>query len=165
MSLWVIDSSPLIFLAKLNRLDILRKEVEEILIPPAVLEEISGQEDEASRQINEGLRTWMEVQPVRNIRLLAVLKRELGDGESEAIALALETDAARIVLDDLDARRLAHRLGLRVVGTLGLLLAARLRGEIPSLRAEIERLRHGGFRAAPALVAEILRSAGEDDRE
>jgi predicted nucleic acid-binding protein len=99
------------------------------------------------------------------MRLLAVLKRELGDGESEVIALALETDAARIVLDDLDARRLADRLGLKLIGTLGILLAAKLRGEIPSLRAEIDRLRRGGFRAGAALVEEILRSAGEEDQE
>ena len=165
MSLWVVDSSPLIFLAKLNRLDLLRKEAEEIFVPPAVLAEIAWQEDDAKRQIEKARRTWLEVRPVRDVRLSAVLKRELGDGEAEAIALALETDAARIVLDDLDARRLADRLGLRPVGTLGLLLAAKLRGEIPSLRAEIDRLRRGGFRAGPSLVEEILRSAGEGDQE
>ena len=161
MSLWVTDSSPLIFLAKLNRLDLLRQEAEEVLAPPAVLEEIAEQDDEAKRQIEEAQRTWLEVRPVRDVRLLAVLKRELGDGEAEAITLALETRAARIVLDDLDARRLADRLGLKVVGTLGLLLASKLRGEIPSLRAEIDRLRSGGFRASPALVEELLRSADE----
>jgi len=105
------------------------------------------------------------MRPVRDVRLLAVLKRELGDGEAEAITLALETHAARIVLDDLDARRLADRLGLKLVGTLGLLLASKLRGEIPSLRAEIDRLRNEGFRASPALVEAILRSAGEEDQE
>lgn len=161
MSLWVTDSSPLIFLSKLNRLDLLRQEAEEVLAPPAVLEEIAEQDDEAKRQIEEAQRTWLEVRPVRDMRLLAVLKRELGDGEAEAITLALETHAARIVLDDLDARRLADRLGQRLVGTLGLLLASKLRGEIPSLRAEIDRLQRGGFRASPALVAEILRSADE----
>ena len=165
MSLWVIDSSPLIFLAKLNRLNLLRQEAEEVLVPPAVLEEIAEQDDEAKRQIEEARRTWLEMRPVRNVRLLAVLKRELGDGEAEAITLAMETNAARIVLDDLDARRLADRLGLRLVGTLGLLLASKLRGEVPSLRAEIERLRSGGFRASPALVEEILRSAGEEGQE
>lgn len=94
---------------------------------------------------------------------VAGAETRVGDGEAEAMALAL--DAARIVLDDLDARRLADRLGLKVVGTLGLLLTAKLRGEIPSLRAEIDRLRRGGFRAAPALIEEILRSAGEQDEE
>jgi uncharacterized protein len=161
MSLWVTDSSPLIFLAKLNRLDLLHDEAVELLAPPAVLAEIGGQDDEAKRQIEEARRTWLDLRPVRDVRLVAVLKRELGDGEAEAIALAVETDATRIILDDLDARRLADRLGLKPVGTLGLLLAAKLRGKISSLRAEIDRLRRAGFRATPALVEEILRSAGE----
>jgi uncharacterized protein len=161
MSLWVTDSSPLIFLAKLHRLDLLRQEADEVLAPPAVLREISEQDDEAKQQIEEAQRTWLEMRPVRDVRLLAVLKRELGDGEAEAITLALETHAVRIVLDDLDARRLADRLGLRLVGTLGLLLASKLRGEIPSLRSEIDRLRLGGFRASPGLVEEILRAADE----
>src|SRR4051794_14106488 len=85
MSLWVTDSSPLIFLAKLNRLDLLRQEAEEVLAPPAVLEEIAEQDDEAKRQIEEAQRTWLEVRPVRDVRLLAVLKRELGDGEAERL--------------------------------------------------------------------------------
>lgn len=165
MSLWVTDTSPLIFLAKLNRLDLLRKEAEKILAPPAVLEEIAEQDDEATSQIEEARRTWLDMRPVKGVRLLAVLKDELGDGEAEAIALALETAAARIVVDDLDARRLADRLGLKPVGTLGLLLAAKLRGEIPSLRDEIDLLRRGGFRAAPALIEAVLRSAGEEDPE
>jgi len=165
MSLWVTNSSPLIFLAKLNRLDLLRKEAEEVLAPPAVFREIAGQGDEAALRVEEARRTWLQVRPLKDLRLSTMLKRELGDGEAEAIALALENDAARIVLDDLDARRLADRLGLKVVGTLGLLLAAKLRGEIPSLRAEINRLRRGGFRAAPALIKEILRSADEEDQE
>jgi uncharacterized protein len=164
MSLWVTDSSPLIFLAKLDRLDLLRKDAEEILAPPAVLREVAEQEDEATIQIGEARRTWLQVRPVKDLRLSNVLKRELGDGEAEAITLASETNAVRIVLDDLDARRLADRLGLKPVGTLGLLLSAKLRGEIPSLRAEIDRLRLAGFRAAPALVKEILRAAGEGNQ-
>jgi len=165
MSLWVTDSSPLIFLAKLDRLDLLRKEAEVVLAPPAVLEEIAGQDDEAKRSIQEAQQTWLDVRPVQDVRRLTVLRRELGDGEAEVITLALETHAARVVLDDLDARRLAERLGLKLVGTLGLLLAAKLRGEIPSLRAEIDRLRQGGFRASTALVEQILRAADEEIQE
>jgi hypothetical protein len=66
-----------------------------------------------------------------------------------------------VVLDDLDARRFARRLGLGMVGTVGLLLAARLRGELPSLHQEIEQLEVLGFRVAPDLVEAVLRVAGE----
>lgn len=78
MSLWVTDSSPLIFLAKLSRLDLLRKQAEEILAPPAVLGEIAGQEDEAAFRVESAQRTWLQVRPVKDLRLLPVLKRELG---------------------------------------------------------------------------------------
>lgn len=86
---------------------------------------------------------------------------DLDAGESEVIALALELEAERVILDDLDARRLAQRLGVVPVGTLGLLLAARLRGEIQSLRAELDRLQQAGFRVSPTLRQAVLREAGE----
>jgi predicted nucleic acid-binding protein len=165
MSIWIIDTSPLIFLAKLNRLDLLPQGAAEILAPPAVLREISERQDEAARQVEEVLRDWLQTRAVEDRLLSTVLQSDLGEGEAEAIALALEVGAERIVLDDLDARRFADRLGLRSVGTLGLLLGARLRGEIPSLREEIDRLRLGGFRAAPALVETLLREAGEAGEE
>ena len=80
---------------------------------------------------------------------------------SPLIFLAKSLRAERVLLDDLDARRFARRIGLKPVGTLGLLLAARLRGEIPSVRAEIDHLRALGFRAAPKLIKAILQEAKE----
>ena len=165
MSLWITDTSPLIFLSRLNRLDLLRREADEIVAPSAVLREIAEYRDEAAAQVAEAREIWLRERSAQDLNLLAILRTELGDGEAEAIALALETGAARVVLDDLDGRRLADRLGLRPVGTLGLLLAAKLRGEIPTLRHEIDRLRRAGFRASPALVEAILRSAGEMEGE
>jgi predicted nucleic acid-binding protein len=82
-------------------------------------------------------------------------------GEAEVIVLARELDADRVVLDDLDARRFARRVGLEIAGTVGLLLAARKRGELASLRAEIERLELLGFRISPVLAEAVLRAAGE----
>ncbi|HET9225315.1 MAG TPA: DUF3368 domain-containing protein [Thermoanaerobaculia bacterium] len=161
MRLWVVDTSPLIFLAKLDRLDILSRSADQIVAPPAVLQEIEEYPDAASERIDDATKTWLSVKPVTDRRLVDVLMADLDAGESEVIALALELEAERIVLDDLDARRLAQRLGVAPVGTLGLLLAAKLRGEIQSLRAEIDRLRQAGFRVSPALSQAILREAGE----
>jgi Domain of unknown function (DUF3368) len=66
-----------------------------------------------------------------------------------------------LVMDDQDARRFANRCGLTVIGTLGILLAAKQRGAIASLRAEINALSSLGFRAKPRLVTAVLQSAGE----
>lgn len=161
MSLWVVDTSPLIFLAKLDRLDLLKKGADHVVVPQAVLREVSEQQDSASRAVEAATRSWLSAREVRDLRLVDVLMADLGPGESEVIALALEMKAERVVLDDLDARRFANRVDLSPVGTLGLLLAARLRGELPSLRTEIARLRHAGFRVGQTLALELLNAAGE----
>lgn len=161
MRLWVVDTSPLIFLAKLDRLDLLKRGADQIVAPPAVLREIDEYPDSASERIEEAKRSWLSVRAVEDRRLVDVLMADLDVGESEVIALALELVAERVILDDLDARRLAQRLGVGPVGTLGLLLAAKLRGEIQSLKAEIDRLLEAGFRVSSALRQAVLREAGE----
>lgn len=161
MRLWVVDTSPLIFLAKLDRLDLLRRGAEQIVVPPAVFREIDEYPDSASESIDKAKTSWLSMRAVEDRRLVDVLMADLDAGESEVIALALELEAERVILDDLDARRLAQRLGVSPVGTLGLLLAAKLRGELQSLRAEIDRLLQAGFRVSPTLRQAVLREAGE----
>lgn len=161
MRLWVVDTSPLIFLAKLDRLDLLKRGADQVVAPPAVFREIDEYLDAASEKIEEAKRSWLSVRTAEDRRLVDVLMADLDAGESEVIALALELEAERVVLDDLDARRRAHRVGISPVGTLGLLLAAKLRGELQSLRAEIDRLRDAGFRVSPTLSQALLREAGE----
>ena len=160
MSRWVVDTSPLIFLAKLDRLDLLRKSAESF-VPAAVVEEIRAYPDDASRKIEHALSSWLREEKVGERRIVDVLLADLDFGEAEVIALAHESAADRIVMDDLDGRRFARRLGLEPVGTLGLLLAAKLRGELDSLRGEIERLEQAGFRVSSSLVKAVLRAAGE----
>jgi predicted nucleic acid-binding protein len=162
MTLWIADTSPLLFLAKLNHLDLLRQAAEEVVIPPAVLREVEHYPDEACQRIQDACLSWLKTKPVSDLALVKVLLADLDEGEAEVLALAHEARADRVLLDDLDGRRLARRIGLVPVGTLGLLLAARLRGEIPSLREEIEKLQESGFRAHPGLVEAVLREAGEE---
>jgi predicted nucleic acid-binding protein len=158
---WVVDASPLVFLAKLGRLDLLRSGADTVFIPPAVLTEIHAKQDQATRAIEQAHRSWLRIRSVSYREAVDILLADLGLGEAEVIALARETGADRVVLDDLDARRRARRLGLDLVGTVGLLLAARLRGEIPSLGDEIKRLQSLGFRISSSLVDAVLHEAGE----
>jgi len=161
VSLWVVDASPLIFLAKLERLDLLRQAAGSVCLPQAVADEIRAKPDMATQLLEQALQTWIEVRVVDNRMAVDLLLAELDLGEAEVIVLAKILNAKYVVMDDLDARRFARRVGLRPIGTLGLLLAARLRGEIPSLQAEIQRLEKFGFRVSSALKAQILRAAGE----
>lgn len=162
MSLWVADASPLLFLAKIHRLAVLRDRAPQVLVPESVLAEVLAHGDAAASILRKAAETWLHVASVRDRRAVEIILAGLGPGEAEVIALARERAADRVVMDDLDARRFARRLGLAPVGTLGLLLAARLRGEIPSLRAEIIRLRDLGFYVSEALVTKLIEAAGEE---
>jgi hypothetical protein len=161
MSCWVVDTSPLIFLSKLGRLDLLRHRAQKILVPRAVLTELQARPDQGFPAIEAALGSWLHLVEPGNRSSVDLLRIDLGAGEAEAIVIAREEQAEKIVMDDLDGRRYARLLGLQPVGTLGVLLAARLRGELASLAAEIERLRQLGFRASDALVRTVLETAGE----
>jgi predicted nucleic acid-binding protein len=161
MSCRVVDTGPLIFLAKLNRLNLLQQGADEVLIPAAVLNEVQVLDDEASRRIDLATQTWLQMKEVDNQQALEILLADLDSGEAEVIALAREVKADWVIMDDLDARRFARRVGLSPVGTLGLLLAARLRGELPSLKNEIERLHQFGFWASESLIEAVLTAADE----
>jgi predicted nucleic acid-binding protein len=158
---WVVDTSPLIFLSKLGRLGLLRRSAEAVCVPRAVMDELQAKPDETTRAIEQASGSWLSVCQVHNRDAVEVLLADLDLGEAEAIVLAKEINADRVVMDDLDARRFARRVGLDLIGTVGLLLAARLRGEIPSLGEEIERLQALGFRVASSLVQAVLQEAGE----
>lgn len=155
MSLWVVDASPLIFLAKIDRLPVLQGSAERILVPETVLSEIRAGDDLATARIERAAELWLR--PVAS----APNPSSPQVGELAVIELALEHRAERVVLDDRAARRHARAQGLSVVGTLGLLLAARLRAEIRDLGREIDRLESHGFRASPQLVQRVLSEAGE----
>ena len=78
-------------------------------------------------------------------------------GKAEAIALALETGAQRVLLDESEARRIAKDLGLKVTGVLGILLRACRQNRVPSLRSEMERLREkAGFYISDLLFNDLI---------
>ena len=161
MTTWVVDTSPLIFLPKLGRLNLLQAGADTVCVPRAVMDEIRAKPDEATQLIERASQSWLTVREVHNRQAVEILLADLGLGEAEVIVLAKEIDADRVVMDDLDARRFARRVDLNLVGAMGLLLAARLRGEIPSLREDMEQLQAFGFHVAPSLADALLREAGE----
>jgi len=157
----ISNSSPLIHLSQIGRLDLLRKLFSRLLIPPAVYREvvIEGQGRPGSREVMKA--SWIKVVEIKNEYLKRVLQLQLDEGEAEAIVLALEVDANLILLDDREARLQAKRLGLKVTGTLGILLRAKKHGLVKSLREELNRLKETGFRVSKSLEEEILKAAGE----
>jgi uncharacterized protein len=90
-----------------------------------------------------------------------MLRASLGPGESEAIALALEVSAAWLIVDDRAARRLAQALGLTVIGTLGVLLAAKRHGFLAAVQPWMDSLAQHGFRIGADLYERVLADANE----
>lgn len=87
---------------------------------------------------------------------------ELDQGEAAAIALALECNITRIIIDEADGRATAKALGLQPIGILGILLRAKHEGKLESVKSEMQKLRHeAGFFIAESLFQRILTEAGE----
>lgn len=93
----------------------------------------------------------------------AVLRRSLGEGEREALALTVEIQAGRILLGDRAARRVAQELQLLVTGTAGILLVAKRHALLSRIRPALDALVRTSFFLSPQLYDELLQVAGEID--
>ena len=144
----VSDTTPLISLLKINRLDLLKKLFGDVLIPQAVFDELT--DDERFRleadQIRE--KKFIVVKPVNNPESTNILKRETGldQGESEAIVLTDELKADLLLMDEAKGRNVSAQMGLRIMGTIGILMAAYEEDELSSdeVRECIAGLQHAG---------------------
>ena len=163
----VSSTSPLLNLAILDALDLLVQQFRTLLLPEAVFAElqIDSNLPGASSLQSAYQGGLFRVEPVTDRVRVRLLQRDLDAGEAEAIALALEKSADWLLLDERDGRRAAKALGLRVTGVLGILLKARLQGQLPSLRQAMDDLRNrAGFRISDALYGQLLIAAGESMR-
>lgn len=155
----VSNSSPLILLAKIGRLDMLRRLYDRLIVPPAVRDEVVAPPPRAGAA-EIGALSWLDVQTPVDSELLQRLRDELDSGEAEAIALAVELQED-VILDDRPARRRARALGLSVTGTAGVLVIAKQRGIVPSVRPLLDELRAAGLRLDDELYRVVLVAAGE----
>lgn len=153
MAAVVADASVLIALGQVDQLSLLQRLFGELVIPPAVAKEVAPG--------SALLPPWVHTRPLERALDPRVIAAELDPGESEALSLALEIDADRIILDDLPARRLAIVLGVPLVGTAGVLFAAKQKGVIDAVRPTLDALRSRGFRLRQDVYEEILKAAGE----
>ena len=127
----VFNSSPLIFLSRLNFLDLFLTNEAEFLLPESVKEEIIAKQDQSSAHINTLIaENKLLVQKVKLFYLANRLNERLGIGESQAITLGVELQPNYIILDDFAARKEAIRLGLNVKGTLAVIRKLQVDGKI-----------------------------------
>ncbi len=158
----VSNTSPIINLACIGRLNLLPALYAQIAIPAAVFHEIAVIDPEAPGAAEIRRAPWVQTWSVANRPLVAALSLELDPGESEAIACALERQATLLLIDERRGRSVAQRLGVPVMGLLGVLLLAKQRGIIENIRPLLDALRHtAGFWITDALYARVMEEASE----
>jgi predicted nucleic acid-binding protein len=157
----ICNTSPLQYLFQVDLLEVLRERFDHILVPEAVEAELAQ-----GRRRNVALPTiedldWMTITSAR--APIPSLAGGLGEGERAVLAIGMQKPQAVLLLDDNRARRYANRRGMRITGTLGMVLAAKDRAMIPSVAAILDRLERCGFRLSDRTrraTLEMAREAG-----
>ncbi len=151
----IVNTSPIQYLYQLGQIELLQILYGDILLPFYVKEEIdTGLEYHLELPIIEKY-SWMKITKSSNLGLIA-FPSILGKGEKECIAIALENQQSTVVLDDLNARKFAKALGIKITGTLGLLLKAKEEKHLTSIRPCLDKLIQLGFRIHPNTYKDML---------
>jgi len=150
----ISDSSALISLLGVEKLDILGKLFETVMIPEAVYNEVFNKK---VSNLDLKKTKFLQIEKVTDRKMVKLLKMQLGYGESEVIALALEKGIDRVIIDDKQARKVADKLGLKVIGTLGILILAKEKQVIKEVRPLVlSMMEKINFRIDRALLNKIL---------
>lgn len=158
--LWVVNSSPLILLGKIDHLWLLPKLAGDLIVPEGVAEEVSATPE--GEELIEGFLAEDGVSLASEVLVpMKVGAWDLGLGESEVLGHCVARDETRAVLDDLKARRCAAAFGVSVIGTLGVVLRAKHRELIPQARPVLQELLKIGLYAPKEMVERALARIGE----
>lgn len=165
MSKAVSNTSPLTNLAVIGCLNLVRTQFDHVDIPQAVWDEMIALPHDSGRAalIDAREKGWLTVRLPGDTTLAETLRLSgLDEGEAHAIALAVETNAPWLLIDERKGRRVARHLGLPITGALGIVAAAKRAGTITSASEIITRLRtEAGFFVSAEAEAMTRRIAGE----
>ncbi len=157
----IVNSTPLIVLSNINHLDLLKKLYTDIYIPQAVFDEITAKNDSACHQIKNNL-DWIHICKINNETQKRMYQAKLHAGEVEVMILAQETqDKILLIIDDNAAKKTAKFLGLKVTGTLGVILKAKKENMIPDVTTLLDQLIKNGFYITPYVYSLVQNEAGE----
>lgn len=158
----VSNTSPITNLAAIAHLHLLQQLYGKIIIPQAVFAELTVLQNPVPGTIEVQTLPWIRVQQVVNQQQVTEFRQTVDAGEAEAIALALELSAERLLIDDAAGRAIAQEKGLMITGVLGVLLVAKQRQLIESVRPRLDTLiLRAGFWVGDELYQRVLRQAGE----
>jgi len=157
----VSNSSPLIALGRVGRLDLLPAVFDRIVIPEAVYHEVVVNAPSTAGANVLRNASWLTVRPIQDTIRRDYLLSSLDIGESEAIVLAQELRSDWLLLDEIKARSMARRLSIRIAGTGALLGMAKQRGTLPLVKPLLDELVAQDFRISADVYRTILMQNGE----
>jgi len=146
----ISDTSSLIALESIMELELLQKMFREIYIT-----------DEIQKEFGSKLPSWIKVKKLHDRTMLQVITLELDLGEASGIALALEMPDSLLIIDEKKGRNYANRLGINMIGILGVLIRAKEKGIIETLKPILNKLNDCDFRMSEKLVNDVLKRVGE----
>jgi hypothetical protein len=160
----VSDTSPINNLAAINQLHLLHQLYESVLIPEAVYRELTDPNFPVAGASEVQTFDWIQTRAVSDLTIVEALSNELDIGEAEAIALAIEIQAERVLIDERRGRLVAARLNLRYTGILGILVEAKTQGLIAEVKPLLDALvSEAGFWVAEPLYNSVLQLVNEID--
>jgi len=157
----VCDSTALIGLAKIGKLELLEKIFGEVFVPNAVFAEVvdRGKGRPGAKEVQDA--KWIRKRTVKNNRTVDMLSAEMGRGEAEVLVLGKELNADWLILDDERARNSAQSAEFRIIGLGGILLLAKQFGFISDVKPLLDELESKNFRLGTRVRNEILKKANE----
>lgn len=158
----VSDTSAIGNLLVIGQLELIQRIYQEVVIPPAVDQEVRALQRFGVDLAAYTSATWLSVQVPKDGLLVVQLKEELDDGEAEAIALALQFKADRLLIDERLGRLVAIQYGLNITGILGILKTAKELGLVSTVKPILEALvQQAGFWIDQSLYGQVLKDVGE----
>jgi predicted nucleic acid-binding protein len=157
----VVDATTIISLAIVDKFDLLHKLYAKVFVPKAVYEEIlaGGESNPGFKEVQAA--KWIKVEQISDERAKGFLLLELNEGESESIILAEEKGVDLVVLDEKLAREVAKLRGLKITGTLGILIKAKKIGLVKEIKPLVEALIENGIWISEDVYKSVLQEAGE----
>jgi uncharacterized protein len=150
----VSDTSPVSALLQIGRAHLLKDLFDRVCIPPAVNDELA--------RFHDSLPSFVEVRLVSDQSLVKALLTKLDLGEAEAIVLAQECNADFLLIDERRGRKAATEAGVQIIGLIGVILLAKSRGLILTVKELIGELQSkAGFYVDDVLLNKTLQAAGE----
>jgi predicted nucleic acid-binding protein len=119
--------------------------------------------EEVFQEFGKVVPDWIKVVKVKNSNYTKILEQFMDLGEASTIALNIETENSKMIIDDMKARKFSNKMNLNYTGTVGVLLRAKECGIIKNITEILTLLKLNGFRISEEVERKALILAGEFD--